>query len=105
MLDIDKLANELGFEAEDIQMLVTMFVESANQSLANIEGALQSGDFQTLSSEAHSIKGSAANLKLDSISKLALIIEQASKNDLECDYKAVISKLSSEIEKISLVCA
>ncbi|RUM65660.1 MAG: hypothetical protein DSZ06_04680 [Sulfurospirillum sp.] len=58
-------------------------------------------DLNTITNEAHSIKGSAANLKLDEISKLALIIEQASKNNLKCDYNLVLGKMEEKVKQIN----
>jgi len=105
MLDLNKLATDLGFEVEDIHILLEMFIENANQSLEHIEGALQTGDLQTLSLEAHSIKGSAANLQLEEITQSAHIIEESAKQNLECDYQKIASQLKEQLQELSLICA
>ena len=101
MLDIEALAQEMGFEMEDVMMLVTMFVEGAQTSLETILVAIPTNDLDTLAQEAHSIKGSAANLKLEAISKLAFIIESAAKNHLECDYQKVATTLQEKINTLN----
>ncbi len=101
MLNVEALAQEMGFEVEDVMMLVTMFVESAQTSLEAIFEAIPTGDLNTLAQEAHSIKGSAANLQLEAISKLALIIESAAKNNLECDYQKVATALKTKIDALN----
>ncbi len=101
MLDIEALAQEMGFEVEDVMMLVSMFVEGAQTSLEAIFQAIPATDLETLAQEAHSIKGSAANLKLENISKLALIIESAAKNNLECDYQKVATVLQEKIDALN----
>ena len=105
MIDLNSIASQLGFELEDIQMLVEMFIDSSKQSLQEMESALTNNDLKQLSAHAHSIKGSAANLTLEEISDIALSIEESANNQSDFNYKEAVSKLKNLIEDLSLVSA
>jgi len=105
MIDLNSIASQLGFELEDIQMLVEMFIDSSKQSLQEMESALTNNDLKQLSAHAHSIKGSAANLTLEEISDIALSIEESANNQSDFDYQEAVSKLKKLIEDLSLVSA
>ncbi len=100
MIDVEMIAKELEFDIEDLIMLIDMFLDSCESSLTAIEEALNINDFETITKEAHSIKGSAANLKLERVSKFAYMMEAASKNKLELDYELVISKIKEQTKDI-----
>ena len=94
MLNIKLLSDNLGFEEEESMILLELFTESLEVSLANIEDALDMNDFKKIASEAHSIKGSAANLLLADIVDIAkqLEIDARSKN------RSAILNLTKKIE-------
>jgi len=103
MIDIEELAQNLGFDVEDAEVLVELFVEGAQVSLANIEDALSEGDIATIAKEAHAIKGSAANLMLVDIQDIAREMENAAKEGRKINFLSLYSQLDEKIEKISEV--
>jgi len=103
MIDIEKLAKELDFDIEDVYVLVELFVENAQVSLANIEEAIEKGDTTTIQSEAHAIKGSAANLMLADIQDIAREMENAARESQRINYLSLYSQLDAKIDKLSEV--
>jgi len=100
-VDLQKIADELDFDLEDIEMLMEVFLESSKDSLDELKGAIDSNDLETLFRSAHSIKGSAANLTLMEISDLAKEIEHSAKEQKDIDYQANYEKLKSLIEALT----
>ncbi len=67
-------------------MLMEIFKETANEELVKCKCGIDNKDFEQISSSAHSIKGSAANLMLDEISKCSKVIELSAKHKDNIDY-------------------
>ncbi len=103
MLDIEALATALDFDIEDVSVLVELFVENAQVSLANIEEAIEGNDLQVIQNEAHAIKGSAANLMLVDIQDMARELEEAAKSNHKINYLSFFSQIEEKIEKLSEV--
>lgn len=99
-LDLQKIADELEFDLEDVKMLMEVFIESVEESLLNLKKAITQDDFEMIYQSAHAIKGSAANLTLMSISDLAKSIELEAKNKNKIDYQSSYNKLVEQIEYI-----
>ena len=103
MIDIEALADALDFDVEDMAVLLELFIESAQVSLANIEDAIDAHDMPTIMSAAHAIKGSAANLMLADIQDIARDMELAAKEGRKINYLSLYSQLDEKIEALSEV--
>lgn len=99
-LDLQKIADELEFDLEDVKMLIEVFIESVEESLTNLKEAITQDDFEMIYQSAHAIKGSAANLTLMDISELAKAIELEAKSKNKIDYQSSYNKLVEQIEYI-----
>jgi len=101
-VDIENLANEFGFEVEDVKMLLMNFLQVTNSYLLELSKAIESEDFEKIAQNAHSIKGSSANLRLKGVSLVAKEIELNAKiNKKDFDYKSAYAKLKKEIENLT----
>ena len=100
MIDLEKLAVELEFDVEDVEILLELFVENAQSSLATIEDAIECKDMTTIQNEAHAIKGSAANLLLVDIQEIARDMENEAMQKSPIDYLSYFSKLEEKIERL-----
>ncbi|OQX74102.1 MAG: hypothetical protein B6D59_03475 [Campylobacteraceae bacterium 4484_4] len=100
MTRLEKIARELEFDIEDVQMLLSMFNENAQESLTQISTAIMHHDLPTIQNAAHAIKGSAANLTLSEISEKAKEIEVSAKAGEERDYLELYQQLQSLIEEM-----
>ncbi len=103
MIDLETLADNLDFDIEDVYVLLELFIENAQASLASIEEAIEAKNLETIANEAHAIKGSAANLMLVDIQDIAREIENAAKERSQINYLSLFELLEEKIEKISEV--
>lgn len=103
MIDIEALAQALEFDIEDVTILVELFVENAQVSLANIEDAIENSDILTIQNEAHAIKGSAANLMLVDVQDMARDMENAARENRKINYLSLFSQIEEKIETLSEV--
>jgi HPt (histidine-containing phosphotransfer) domain-containing protein len=99
-IDIEKIANELEFEIDEVEMLVGLFIESAYEELGKMKNAIEKKDFETLYKSAHTIKGSAANLMLEDISTTAKQIEFDARSEIDKDYMSEYLKLDQAVKMI-----
>jgi len=100
-VDIESLSNELGFDKEDVEMLLTSFVEVSRENLSNLKNSIEDEDYGSIARFAHSIKGSSLNLKLEQIAEISREIElKAKEGDSSFDYKLFFNKLEKEVEDL-----
>ncbi len=85
-IDLQKIADELDFDLEDVEMLLEVFTESANESLESLKTAIDDNNFEGIFHAAHAIKGSSANLTLMDISNIAKEIELEARADNSINY-------------------
>jgi HPt (histidine-containing phosphotransfer) domain-containing protein len=102
MIDIEKMAAQLGFETEEVAMLLEMFLESAKMSLQELKTAIDSQDFDAIRTHAHSIKGSATNLTLETIYLQAKSIEDAARAEESIAYEEAYETLKTLIDSITI---
>ncbi len=103
MINIENLAKELDFDVEDVEILIELFVENAQVSLANIEEAIEGNNIDVIGAEAHAIKGSAANLLLTDIQNMARDMENAARENRKINYLSLFGQLEEQIDRISEV--
>ena len=64
-MELEKLAERLGLDVEDIQELFELYVETTTSDIAELKGAIEAKDAQLVHAKAHSIKGASGNLGID----------------------------------------
>jgi HPt (histidine-containing phosphotransfer) domain-containing protein len=99
-INLQQIADNLGFELSDIEMLINMFIEASNDSLDQMQTAIQSNNFDDIVAAAHAIKGSAANIMLEDITNLAKDIELSSHDKLDIDYSTKCEQLRQLVNSI-----
>ena len=98
--DLNKVAEELDFDLEDVEMLFEAFLEGAEESLVSLNEAINQNNFEGIYTSAHAIKGSAANLTLTDISELAREIENSGRASQDIDYSSKYNELKNLINNI-----
>ena len=104
-LDLDVLAQKMGYDKEDIEVMLGMFLNKVDSQLASIEEAITSKDHDTIFRTTHAIKGSAGNIGLDEIFELTKDIELAAKraedvnNDDFSKLKTMIKLVQEQVNK------
>ena len=78
-MELEKLAERLGLDVEDIQELLKLYVETTTSDLAELKGAIEAKNAQLAHIKAHSIKGASGNLGLDEMYNLAKEIDDSAR--------------------------
>ncbi len=99
-INLQKIADELDFDLEDIEMLIEVFLKSADETLVSMQIAIKENNLEQIFKSAHSIKGSAANLTLHKISDLAKEIEHEAREKNSLDYLSKYNELKVLINNI-----
>ncbi|MDA3907904.1 MAG: Hpt domain-containing protein [Sulfurimonas sp.] len=99
-IDLQKIADELDFDLEDVEMLMDVFLQGAKESLLALEEAIDQKDLEQIFRSAHAIKGSAANLLLLDISNIAKEIEHSAREKESIEYNQIFKNLKQLIQNI-----
>jgi len=100
MIDLQNIADNLGFELDDVQMLMEMFLENANQSLEELNRAIEAKDFFEIKNASHAIKGSSANLMLEDITSISSTIEELAQKKSDANYKKLSFELKNRLSTL-----
>ena len=102
-INADELAAKIGLKAKHIPILVGSFTEESKEIMGALKSAISSKDYEQIQHHAHSIKGSAGNLKFDAIYEMAKEMEFASRDEnAGFEYEEVYEIMNKGIESISL---
>jgi len=74
-MEITKLADNLGLDADDFVELFELYMQTTACDLKELRAGLKAGDAEQVHKKAHSIKGSSGNLGLDELYRLARDID------------------------------
>jgi HPt (histidine-containing phosphotransfer) domain-containing protein len=99
-MNLQYIADSLGFELEDVVMLMDMFLENAKQSLEDLNKAIDTGDHAGIKNASHAIKGSSANLMLEDITSIASDIEELAKKESDANYLELSNILKQRISTL-----
>ncbi|MBU0729314.1 MAG: Hpt domain-containing protein [Proteobacteria bacterium] len=92
-----------GEDEEILAELLDLFRESTAADLEKIKSGISAQDAKAVGEAAHSIKGAAASLGIEAMSKVAYEMEKAGrKNDLEVAIKHLpeLEALAGELESL-----
>ena len=100
-LNYEEMAGLIGLKPKHMPMLIGSFLEESVSILSNLENAIKTQDFPTIKINAHSIKGSAGNLKFNEVYEMAKEMElSAGANNTELDYSAYLQAIISAVDTI-----
>ena len=101
-VDGDRLSLLSGGDVEFQMELLQAFVEDMEADLAQVSGAIASGDTATVALKAHQIQDSAVNIGVQFIPDLAIKLgELAQKNQLE-EIAALAIELQQAVENLKI---
>lgn len=101
---IRKNKEEYGFDDDTVVDILKDFFNNAIKQVKDLEMAISSNDFFQIDQIAHSIKGAAGNLRIDSIYELAKTLEFIGKEENPENMESVYYELKQEIEKYYKCC-
>ena len=100
-INFDDMAAKIGLKPKHMPMLIGSFLEESGPIISNIEAAIASSDFANLKLYAHSIKGSAGNLKFNEIYEMAKEMEFAgAEANAGFDFTAYLNAIKAAIATI-----
>ncbi len=102
-LDMEAMAKEIGLKVKHIPMLVGSFLGESSEILIRLESAIATKDYDAISHNAHSIKGSAGNLRFNEIYEMAKAMEMAAKeSDSSFAYEETFDFIKKGIATICI---
>ncbi len=95
-LDYKKVLEEFDGDEEFLKEVLDGFFDNVKNQIITIEQALNDGDSETVRKEAHAIKGGAANLTADELSRIAFELENiGTSNTIPAGFE-VVNRLKKE---------
>jgi signal transduction histidine kinase/CheY-like chemotaxis protein/HPt (histidine-containing phosphotransfer) domain-containing protein len=102
-LDTNKLMDELMLNNEELIMLLTLFISKMSKLLPDLKNAIEKKEYKKIALNAHSIKGSSANFRIELLQTTANEIESMAKNEEEnFDYLASYEIIRQRVEEIKI---
>ena len=99
----EEMAKSIGLKIKHIPMLIESFLEESTPILSTLLTATKSNDYVTIRSTAHSIKGSAGNLRFSELADMAKELEHAAENeDSAFEYASYAEAMQKAIETIKI---
>jgi len=103
-LDAKKLKEELKLNEDELILLLTLFIKKMKKQMPKLQVAINTRDYKQIALNAHSIKGSSGNFRIEALQKNASEMEQKAKaQDSKYDYEGVFMDIKNRVEQISIV--
>ena len=100
-LNYDEMAASIGIKPKHVPMLIGGFLEESNSIIEAMSRAIESKDYETIKSNAHSIKGSSGNLKFMEIYEMSKEMEHSAADfKADFDYSGYVEAMKSAIGTI-----
>ena len=84
----------------DLEDLIPLFMENRQNDIVAIREALKTGDFNTVRTLGHSMKGSGGGYGFDSITTIGAFLEQAAK---DADTEGALRHLEDLVDYVKRV--
>ncbi len=102
-LDHEKMASGIGLKSKHIPMLIGSFTDESASIMKNLRDAIDANDFTNIKMHAHSIKGSAGNLKFSEVYEMAKEMELSAMNEKsDFDYLSYFEAINKAISTIKV---
>ena len=101
-INYKKMAESIGLNSKYIPILIMSFVDESNSVMDDFKEAINSNNYEKIRTNAHSIKGSAGNLRFNEIYEMAKEMEMsASLKREDFDYNEYLEGIKKIISTIS----
>jgi HPt (histidine-containing phosphotransfer) domain-containing protein len=97
-VNLQALAERLGFEPDEFSELADLFVETETGELAEMKAAVASGDADAAAKKAHSLKGAAGNLGFTKIHELAQTLDQLTREKKLEEASVLIQQIEEQLD-------
>jgi len=87
----------------DLEELMPRFMENRREDIAAIESALAAGDFETIDTVAHGLKGSGGGYGFDEITRIGIALERAAKVRSRGDIQKSLDHLARYLAQVEII--
>ncbi len=102
-IKLQDIANKVRFTQDNTKKLIEIFYTSSNTILENILIAIEKKDFESIHRNAHSLKGSSANLLFSNVAKIAQEIEDAAAHKKNYSYKEQVLNIKDILKRTQII--
>lgn len=99
-IDLKQLQNDFAFSKGLFERLLKIFVDNYPKYMQNLQDAIEEKNYKNIYQWAHTLKGSAANLKLELVKDLSKELEDAGSKEESIDYETKFEELLSILKLI-----
>ena len=102
-LDAAKLKEELMLSEDELIMLLTLFIKKMKKQMPKLQNAIKMRDYKKIALNAHSIKGSSGNFRIELLQQSASEMESmAIDENSKYNYEKVFKKIKARVQEISI---
>lgn len=103
VLNYEEMAKLIGLKVKHIPMLVGSFLEETEPLLTKLHTAIKDKDYALVRSIAHSIKGSAGNLRFTELYEMAKELEYAgAQSSTSFEYEEYFRAITAGVATIKI---
>jgi len=100
-LNHEEMATAIGLKIKHIPVLVNSFLDETPPIIEALEKAIKDRDYTNIKTQAHSIKGSAGNLRFSEIYDMSKELElAASEVNEDFEYEAYLQAIKKAVATI-----
>ena len=99
-MNLDRAIEEFEGDKGFLMEVLEGFLENVRAQIGTIQQAISDGDAEIVRKEAHSIKGGAANLTADKLSKIALELENIGQSGVLEGGTEALERLKKEFYRL-----
>ncbi|MBN2297254.1 MAG: PAS domain S-box protein [Deltaproteobacteria bacterium] len=99
-IDYKRAMDEFECDDEFLRELLEEFIRNVKGQIQTIQKAITDGNAEKVRTEAHSIKGGAANLTADDLAKAAYDLEMLGKSGDVADGAELLERLETELVRV-----
>ncbi len=99
-MNFEKAVEEFMGKEAVVRKIVTVFLDNVKDQIGTIRQAIAQGNAEAVRKEAHSIKGGAANLTADSLSRASLELEDIGRSGDLGQAPDTLDRLEEELHRL-----
>ncbi len=88
----------------EIADLIPGFLENRRKDVETLQHALAQGDYETMRTLGHSMKGAGGSYGFDAITDIGSSLEQAAKEGNSEEIQRLVNELSIYLKRVETVC-
>ena len=102
-LNHDEMAKVIGLKPKHMPMLIGSFLDESAPILETLKAAIEAKDYTTIKAAAHSIKGSAGNLRFNELYEMAKELEHAGGDSISSfEYNSYLEAIKQAVSTIKV---